>query len=528
MEIKNLKKVLIADKLNPEAINIFKSNNIQADIKLGLKEDEIIKIIDEYEGVVVRSSTHITEKIINKSNNLKVLGRAGIGVDNINIKSATKNGVVVMNTPFGNSITTAEHTIALIMSLARNIPQANQSTHQGKWEKSRFTGVELFSKTLGMIGCGNIGSLVAQRSLALKMNVIVYDPFISEESANKLGVKRVDFDTLIEKSDFITLHTPLTEKTKGILNKDNLQKCKKGVRIINCARGGLIVEKDLKEAVESGHVAGAAVDVFSEEPSYNSVLFGSNNIIVTPHLGASTNEAQENVAIQIAQQISDYLNNGAIVNALNMSPISKEEAPTLKPYIDLADKLGRLAGQITESSLSKISIKFMGQASKINTTPLVSTLLAGIFSSKMESVNIINAPMIAQQHNIEVITAFQETGGNYLTEINLEIKTENRTINFSGSLFANTTRIVKILDMRIEAEITPNMLFISNTDKPGFIGALGTTLGNEGINIATFNLGRDKEGNAIALLAIDQNVNDTILNKLQKLSNVRFVKKLIF
>ncbi len=521
-------KVLIADKLSIEAENIFKNNEIKTDTITGLKEQELIEIADQYDGIVIRSGAQINSNIIEKATKLKVIGRAGIGVDNIDIKAATKNGVIVMNTPFGNSVTTAEHTIALIMSLARNIPQANISTHAGKWEKSKFVGVELFSKNLGMIGCGNIGSLVVERAKALKMKVIVYDPFISEENAKILGIEKVDLKTLIRRADFITLHTPLTDKTRGILNKKSLAECKPTVRIINCARGGLIVEEDLKDMINDGKVAGAAIDVFSKEPSYENVLFNTKNTILTPHLGASTNEAQENVAIQIAQQVSDYIKNGAIVNALNMSPITIEEAPKIKPYLDLAEKLGKFAGQISDTSFSSISITFLGQSSNISSSPLVSTMLAGIFSSRMSSVNNINSLMIAKSKNIEVITSYQETGSNYLTEINLSIKTENRVISISGSLFANTPRIVKVMNMRIEAELSTNMLFISNTDKPGFIGNLGTTLGNNNINIATFNLGRTKEGDAIALLEVDQHVNDDIIDLLRGLPHVKYIKRLQF
>ncbi len=521
-------KVLIADKLSYEAEKVFVSNNIKVDKKIGLSESEIATISKNYQGIAIRSNTQITSNIISKADKLKVIGRAGIGIDNIDIEAATKNGIVVMNTPYGNSITTAEHTIALLMSMARNIPQASASTHLGKWEKSKFMGVEIFGKTLGIIGCGNIGSLVAERASSLKMKIIIYDPFISEEQATEKGVVRVDLNTLFSSSDFITLHTPLTEKTQGIINKESLEICKKGVRLINCARGGLIVEEDLKTFINSGHVAGAAIDVFSTEPSYKNILFGLDNVIATPHLGASTNEAQENVSIQIAQQMSDYLINGAIVNALNMSSITMEDASKLKPYLDLANNLGKLCGQITESSIAKIKIYFMGYAAKINTKPIVGNLLAGIFSTRMEAVNIINSEIIAKQRNIEIITSFQETGGDYLTEIRLEVKTENRTVIFSGSLFSDTPRIIEIMGMKIESELTTNMLLISNTDKPGFIGALGTALGKENINIGTFNLGRDNAGEAVALISIDQKIPDEIVKKLNNLPNVKFVKRLSF
>ena len=376
-------KVLIADKLSEKAEKIFSENKISCDTKIGLTEKEIISIVNDYEAIVVRSATKITDNIIRQGKRLKVLGRAGIGVDNIDIKAATDKGIVVMNTPYGNSITTAEHTISLMMSVARNIPQASYSIREGKWEKSKFMGTELFGKTLGMIGCGNIGTLVAERCLGLKMRVAVYDPFISDDQVTKIGAKKVSFEELLQISDFITLHTPLTDKTKGILDRKNMLKCKSGVRVINCARGGLVVEEDLIELLKDKHVAGAALDVFNEEPPKNKTLFQQENLILTPHLGASTSEAQENVAIQIAQQISDYLLNGVIVNSINVSPISIEEAPKLQPFLDLALKLGKLGGQITETDISKIIINFKGLVSTLNTKPLIATLLAGFFSEKM-------------------------------------------------------------------------------------------------------------------------------------------------
>ena len=521
-------KVLIADKLSKEAEKIFLANNITCETKTGLSEKEIVSIADQYEGIVVRSATKITDDIIKSATNLKVVGRAGIGVDNINIKSATDKGIVVMNTPYGNSITTAEHTLSLMMSLARYIPQADKSTTQGKWEKSKFMGIELFSKTLGMIGCGNIGSLVAERCLGLKMKVIVYDPFLSAEQITKIGGKKVDIQTLFKHSDFITLHTPLTDETKGILDKKNMLKCKKGVRIINCARGGLVVENDLVEMLNNGHIAGAALDVFNEEPPKNNALFTADNLILTPHLGASTSEAQENVAIQIAQQISDYLINGVIINSINVSPISLEDAPKLKPFLDLVLDLGKLGGQIVETNVKKITINFKGTVSKLNTKPLIATLLAGFFSNKMESVNLINSEVVAKEKNIDVITSFQDKGTNYDSEIFIDIETESQIFSYAGSIFSNKPRIISIKNMRVEAEITKSMLYISNNDRPGFIGSLGTVLGNKNVNIATFHLGRTGSGDAVSLIELDQPIEKELISLLEGLPNVKKVKKLVF
>ena len=523
-----MKKVLIADKLSNEAEKVFTANNINFDKKIGLSEEEICKLVHDYDAIVVRSATKITKKIITAGKNVKVVGRAGIGVDNIDIKSATDNGIVVMNTPFGNSITTAEHTISLLMSLARNIPQANTSTKQGKWEKSKFMGTELFGKVLGMIGCGNIGSLVVERALGLKMKVMVYDPFLSEDQTNKLGAKKVNLDELLEKSNFITLHTPLTNDTRGILNKSTLKKCKPGIFIINCARGGLIDENDLIQLIDSGHISGAALDVFTEEPPNNKKLLNVENLILTPHLGASTKEAQENVAIQIAQQISDYLNNDVIVNSINVSPISLEEAPKLKPYLDLSLKLGKFGGQIIESTIKKINITFKGEISSLNTKPIVSTIISGLFANKMESINLINAESVAKQKNIEIITSYQEKATNHLSEIELSITTTDQEYNYAGAIFANSSRIISVMNMRIEAEITSNMLFLLNSDKPGFIGSLGTLLGDRKINIASFHLGRTGSGDAVSLLELDGTLTEGVISELINLNNVKKVKVLKF
>ncbi len=523
-----MNKILIADKLSLEAEKIFLANDIPCDIKTGLDENEIIDIVDDYSGIVVRSATKITKNIINAGKSLKVLGRAGIGVDNIDITAATDKGIVVMNTPYGNSITTAEHTISLMMSLARNISQADQSIKLGKWEKSKFMGTELFGKVLGMIGCGNIGSLVAERSIGLKMKVIVYDPFVSEEHLHKIGAKKVELKEIFKLADFITLHTPLTNETKGILNQKTMLECKKGVRIINCARGGLIVEEDLLNLLENSHIAGAALDVFNEEPPKNSNLFKSRNLILTPHLGASTNEAQENVAIQIAQQISDFLLNDVIVNSINVSPISIEEAPILKPYLGLCQNLGKFGGQIIESNINKINITFKGSVSKINTKPLISKLIASILSVKMETINLINAEVVAKQKNIEIITSFQDQTESHDAEISINLITEKEKFNFSGAIFAGSSRIISINGMRIEAEISKNMLYTSNNDKPGFIGALGTELGNARVNIATFNLGRTGSGEAVSLIEVDGKIDSELIKKLESISNVKSIKKLSF
>ena len=515
-------KVLISDSLSPRAVEIFKERGVDVDVKTGLKPDELKQIIGEYDGLAIRSSTKVTKDVLAVANRLKVVGRAGIGVDNVDVPAATARGVVVMNTPFGNSITTAEHAIAMMFALAREIPAANVSTHAGKWEKNRFMGVELYSKTLGVIGCGNIGAIVCDRALGLKMRVIAYDPFLSADRAKDLGVEKVELDDLLRRADFITLHTPLTDQTRNLLDANALAKTRKGVRIINCARGGLVVEEDLKKAIESGHVAGAAFDVFVEEPAKTNILFGMDQVIATPHLGASTTEAQENVALQVAEQMSDFLVSGAVVNALNMPSVSAEDAPRLRPYMQLAEQIGGFAGQITEHSLKAITIEYEGQVAELNTRPLTAVVLKGLLSPLMESVNMVNAPVIARERDIKVTETKRDQASDYQTLIRVIVTTDQRTRAVAGTLFGGEKpRIVGIEEVPIEAELSAHMLFIRNEDKPGFIGKLGTALGNDGINIATFHLGRTAPGaQAIALVSVDQPVGDALLERIRAVPGV--------
>src|SRR5229473_679934 len=387
-------KVLIADALSPRAVEIFGKRGIETDVKVGLKPDALKEIIDGYDGLAVRSATKVTRPLIERAANLKVIGRAGIGVDNVDVPAATQRGIVVMNTPHGNSVTTAEHAIALMFALARQIPAADRSTQAGKWEKSRFMGVELFGKTLGIIGCGNIGAIVAGRALGLEMKVIAYDPFLSPERAVELGVERVSLDELFARADFITLHTPLNDATRNLIDKNALARMKRGVRIINCARGGLIVEADLAAALDEGHVAGAAVDVFVEEPATENPLFGRANFVATPHLGAATSEAQGNVALQIAEQMADLLLTGATANAVNMPSLTAEEAARLKPYMVLAEQLGSFAGQLTETGIRAVAIEYDGAIAELNTKPLTATVLTGLLAPQLASVNMVTAPLI--------------------------------------------------------------------------------------------------------------------------------------
>jgi D-3-phosphoglycerate dehydrogenase len=524
----NKPKVLISDQMSPQAAEIFRSRGIDLDIKTDLKPDALKEIIGNYQGIAIRSSTKVTKEILAAATELRVIGRAGIGVDNVDIPAATAGGIVVMNTPFGNSITTAEHAIALMFALARQLPAANASTHAGKWEKNRFMGTEVSGKTLGIIGCGNIGSIVADRALGLKMRVIAFDPFLSQEKADELGIEKVDLDTLLPRADFITLHTPLTDKTRHILNAQTLAKTKKGVFIVNCARGGLVVEPDLKAALDSGQVAGVALDVFEEEPAKTNILFGDERVVCTPHLGASTLEAQENVALQVAEQMADFLLTGAVTNALNMPSVSADEATRLRPYIRLADMLGSFAGQLTETSLK--SIAYGGEIADLNTKPLTAAAVHAVLAPLLAAVNPVNAGVIARERNIALSETRLSKDSDYPNTLKVTVVTEQRSRSITGSVFShNAPRLVNIEGIPVEAALGRHMLFVRNLDKPGFIGALGKALGDAGINIATFNLGRIAAGeNAICLVEVDQQIPDDILKKLAAHPNVVQVKLLTF
>lgn len=526
----NQPKVLISDKMSPQAEEIFKKRGITVEVKTDMTPDILKQVIGEYDGLAIRSSTKVTNDILSAAGKLKVIGRAGIGVDNVDIPAATEAGVVVMNTPFGNSITTAEHALAMLFALARDIPQANASTHAGKWEKSKFMGQELFGKTLGIIGCGNIGSIVADRALGLKMKVAAYDPYLSTERAIELGVTKVDLDELFERADFITLHTPLTEGTKGILNKDSLAKCKKGVRIINCARGGLVVETDLKDALDSGHVAGTALDVFETEPATENTLFNHEKVICTPHLGASTEEAQENVALQVAEQMSDFLLSGAVSNAINMPSVSAEDAPKLHPYMKLVEQLGSLAGQLQSTDVQEINIDYEGDVAALNIKPLTSLLLAGFLKPALETVNIVSAPARAKERGITLSETVRDDAQDFHTLVRLSVKSKDGVFIVAGTLFnGQHPRIVDIDGVPIETDITENMLFIQNKDQPGLIGSLGTLLGNAHINIAGFRLGRvPGKTQAIALVSVDDPVPSDLVKEIQALPQVDMAKALMF
>ncbi len=525
-------KVLVSDELSETAVQIFRDRGVEVDYmpKLGKDKDALAAIIDQYDGLAIRSATKATEKLLEKATRLKVIGRAGIGVDNVDIPAASKKGVIVMNTPFGNSITTAEHAIAMMFAVARQLPEANASTHAGKWEKSRFLGVELFNKTLGVIGAGNIGGIVCDRAVGLHMKVVAYDPFLSEERAKTLGVHKVDLDELLAKADFITLHVPLTDKTRNILSAENLAKTKKGVRIINCARGGLIDEQALAEALKSGHVAGAALDVFETEPATESPLFNLPNVVVTPHLGASTTEAQENVALQVAEQMSDYLLTGAVQNALNMPNVTAEEAAVMGPWIRLASHLGSFIGQMTEEPIKAINILYDGTVATMNLAALNSAVIAGVLKAQNPDVNLVSAPVVAKDKGIHISTTRQEKTGVFDAYIKVTMVTDKRERSVAGTCFSDgKPRFIQIKGINIDAEIGAHMLYTTNEDVPGIIGLLGMTMGKNNVNIANFTLGRSGVGqDAIAILYLDQQIDPRVIETLEGTGMFSQVKALQF
>jgi D-3-phosphoglycerate dehydrogenase len=525
-------RVLVSDKLSETAVQIFKDRGVEVDYlpDVGKDKEKLLAIIDQYDGLAIRSATKVTEKLIAAATNLKVVGRAGIGVDNVDIPAASRRGIIVMNTPFGNSITTAEHAVAMMFALARELPAANASTHAGKWEKNRFMGVEITGKTLGIVGCGNIGSIVAMRAVGLKMHVIAFDPFLSESRAQELGVEKVELDELFARADFITLHTPMTDKTRNIINADAIAKMKKGVRIINCARGGLIVEADLLAALKSGKVAGAALDVFETEPATESPFFGMDNVVVTPHLGASTTEAQENVALQVAEQMSDYLVKGAVSNAINMPSITAEEAPKLKPFVKLAEVLGAFVGQVTDEPIKSVEILFDGATAQMNTRALISAALAGLIRPQVSDVNMVSAPVMVKERGIIVSEVKRDKSGVFDGYIKLTVTTDARTRSIAGTCFSDgKPRFIQIKGINLDAEVGEHMLYTTNADAPGIIGLLGTVCGKNNVNIANFQLGRNRPGgDAIALLYLDAPFPESVLAEVRAHKSIDSAKPLRF
>ncbi len=522
-------RVLISDSMSSQAVTVFEERGIDVVASSKLGESELLDMIGDFDGLAIRSSTNVTAELLERATNLKVVGRAGIGVDNVDVPACTKRGVVVMNTPLGNAITTAEHAMAMMLSLARHIPQATRSTREGKWEKSRFMGVELTGKLLGLIGAGNIGSIVAKKAIGYGLHVQAYDPFLTEERANKLGVRKVELDELLKTSDIISLHVPKTPETSNIISASAINQMKKGSMLINCARGGLVDELALKAALESGHLKGAALDVYEVEPARDNPLFELDNVICTPHLGASTIEAQEKVAIQIAEQISEYLLTGAVNNAINAPSISAEEAKHLGPYLQLAHCLGSFIGQLTHDPIKTLTVTYGGEANELNVSPLTVQVVQSVLEQHSSYVNSVNAREVARDRNIDVIEAHNEGRDEYPCRITVGVETESKLRSICGTLIQHRPRVIDVRGIPLESKLGQHMLYIANQDTPGVIGHIGTTAAECGINIANMHLGRDIDsGNAISLLEIDETPSDEDLEHMRSLPNINDVQYLHF
>lgn len=532
MDMRNAPRVLVSDALSETAVQIFRDRGVDVafEPKLGKDKDALFDRIGEFDGLAIRSATKVTDKLLAAAPRLRVIGRAGIGVDNVDVQAASRRGVIVMNTPFGNSITTAEHAVALMFAVARQIPEASASTHAGKWEKSRFMGVELTGKTLGVIGAGNIGSIVVERARGLRMKVVAYDPFLSEERADGIGARKVELDELLATADVVTLHVPLTDKTRNILSREAIARLKRGARVINCARGGLVDEAALADAIREGRVAGAGFDVFAEEPATASPLFGLPGVVVTPHLGASTTEAQENVALQVAEQMADYLLTGAVSNAINMPAVTAEEARVMGPWLKLAEHLGAFAGQMTDEPIEAVNLLYDGSVAGMNTAALNAAAIAGLMRASNPELNMVSAPVLARERGIDVSTTTQEQTGVFEAYVKLTIRTEQGERSVAGTVFSDgKPRFIQIKGINLDAEIGAHMLYTTNEDVPGIIGLLGQTLGANGVNIANFTLGRSERGrDAIALLYVDDAVPEAVLGQLRDTGKFRTVRPLRF
>ena len=528
--MEEIKKILVSDPLSKRGLEILdKAKEIKYDLKPGLSPEELKKIIPEYDAIIIRSETKLKAEIIEAADRLKVIGRAGIGLDNVDLRAATKKGVVVMNTPQENAIAAAEHTIAMMLSISRKIPQAAAIMRAGKWEKRKFMGVELYSKTLGLIGIGVIGTIVADRARGLKMKVIGYDPYLSKEVAEKKGVELVSMDELLNKSDFISVHTPLTDETRNLIDKNSFKKMRNGVILINCARGGIVNEKDLYEAIKGGKVAGAALDVFEKEPAVGNPLLELEEVIGTPHLGASTGEAQENVSIAIAQQIVDYLILGEARNAVNMPVVSPDILPFLRPYLKLGEKLGSFLAQICNYAIEEVLIEYHGEVVEFGTKPITISVLKGLLTPFVgETVNFVNAEVMAKERGVRITESTRAKAEDFASLIAITTRSKMEQNYIAGALFGRKElRIVRLNDFFIEAIPEGHILLVNNYDRPGVIGNIGTALGSRNINIATMQFGRDRMGgNAISLLHLDTPLLPGILGEILRLPNIISVRQI--
>ncbi len=524
-------KVLVTDKINESAGDIIKEA-AQVDFLPTMDENELAQKIGEYDALMVRSQTKVTPKIIEAGKNLKIIGRAGVGVDNIDVDAATQKGIIVVNSPDGNTTAAAEHTIALMLAMARNIAPASQTTKEGKWERSKYTGTELFNKSLGIIGLGKIGSHVAKVALALGMKIFVYDPFTSKATVEKLGGEYVEnLDDFWGKCDFISLHVPKTKDTINLINKDTLAKMKKGVRIVNCARGGIINEADLKAAIESGQVASVAIDVFENEPDISAcpLLDTNGNVLLTPHLGASTSEAQINVAIDVAQQIRDVLSGGSAKAAVNIPSLKPEKLEPVKDYMQLAENLGEIAQQVASGAIKSIEITAYGALAELDISPLEVAILKGVFSHQMEGVNYVNAPLIAKKRDVGVVTSASKKVGNYSGAIKVQIKTDKGSNIVTGAMIAkNIPRIVRLDDYEMSVRPQGNMLLVPHDNKLSMIAKVATVIGENNVNVSSMTVvqkhGTKNDGISIMIINTDTDVNDEIIKKIDAIDGVRSAK----
>jgi D-3-phosphoglycerate dehydrogenase len=513
-------RVLLSDSLAPQGIEILKRDSrIRCDTRIGLSTAQLAEIIPPYDALLIRSSTKVTREIIEHASSLKVIGRAGVGVDNVDLDAATRCGIVVMNSPLGNSVTTAEHAISMMMAMARHIPAANAAVRAGKWERGRFTGIEVFNKTLGIIGLGNIGRIVADRALGLKMKVIGFDPILTSDAAARIGVEMVALEELFLRADFITVHTPLTDETRGLVGPAAFALMKTGARVINCARGGIIDEDALYAALKTGRIAGAALDVFVDEPpSPDNPLLALDNVIATPHLGAATDEAQVQVGVDIANQIIEFLTEGTIRHSVNIPALTPKELEILGPHLTLAEKLGRLAAQLIEKPPSQIGVGFAGEAANLKSEPIVASALKGLLSGFLDQqLNLVNAPYIARERGIVITETRSRETTDYINVLTLTVRTAESVHDVAGSVVGNRAlRLIRIDGYPIEATPDGYFLMLHNRDVPGVVGAIGSLLGQAGINIAGLELGRDRIGGmALSLVEVDGPVPSRVLENLK-------------
>jgi len=526
----DLQKVLVSDPLSDKGLEILgKAKNLRFDLKPGFSPEELKKIIPDYEAIIVRSETKLTKEIIEVADRLKVIGRAGIGVDNVDLGAATRKGIVVMNTPQENAMAAAELTIAMMFSIARRIPQATASMKAGKWEKKKFMGLELHGKTLGIVGVGVIGAIVADRAKSLRMRVVATDPYLSKEAAENKGIDLISFEELLERSDFITVHTPLTDETRNLIDKKALRKMRDGVILINCARGGIVNEEDLQEAIKEGKVTGAALDVFEKEPAVGNPLVDLDEVICTPHLGASTGEAQENVAVAIVQQVVDFLLHGEVRNAVNIPSVSPDILPLVRPFIQLGEKLGSFLGQMAVRAIEEVVIDYHGEVTLYGIKPITNSVLKGLLSLHLgETVNFVNAPLIAKERRIRVIESIHTQAEDFTSLVSITVRSQHEVNSIAGALFGRKElRIVRLNEFLIEAIPEGDILFVENYDCPGVVGSLGTALGGKNINIATMELGRDRKGGkAISLIHLDNPLPTGALGDILRIPHIIAVREI--